>query len=49
MDPDHQRPPDALALPRRIDGDPSYMDGASLVIEPQAAYRQLIEQGQGSA
>ena len=49
MDPEHQRLPDALALPRRIDGDPPYMDGAGLVIEPQAAHRQLIEQGQGSA
>ena len=44
MDPHHQRLPDALALPRRIDGDPPYMDGAGLVIEPQAADRQLIEQ-----
>ncbi len=47
--PRHQRRPDALALPDRIDGDAPHMQGAGLAIEPQAADRLHIEERQSAA
>jgi len=49
MGPGHQGSPNALPLPRGIDGDSPHMKSTRLAIESQAADCQIIEQGHGTA
>jgi hypothetical protein len=48
VDPAHERRPDPLALPGRIDRDPTDVQVARLAIEAQTADRTPIELSQGA-